>query len=556
MTVKIQRIADKAPPIEKSRRVVVLRASWETQEKLREWAQAQGFDLAWSYSGWPQHSHSFDFHVTIVASENEVRIPDEVRMIDPITVEADGYEVLGQERRVPCLKLSQHKTLTAIRDFFIEAFGVVPTFADYKPHISLSYNWDGEPPVESSSPSLPPFPLVFDLLMVGTIDDPVKANDAAGRSVKVLSHSDRAAISGTRRTKDGYLVTEARVARGGNIQDYYGHEIGEGEANQLFKVWRPDDEIFKAESLSTFAHKPITLDHPAIGVTPDNFRKEAVGHVGSEVLRDGEFVRVPLVVMDGKAIEAIETGTREISMGYDCELVMQSGTTPDGRSYDAFQRNIRINHCAVVKAGRAGPQCRIGDSFVRNTQQQKDTPAMKTVTIDGKAFEVTDEAAAAIQKLQADTKSTLSEAGPVLDQARALIAELKGQQEAADKAVADAKAEAEEAKKAVPTADAVAKMVSDLAAVVDAAKAIAPDLETKGLTADAVKAAAVKAVLGEDALKDKDAAYVSAAFDLIGRNANDADPVRAAIKSGVSMGDARTKAFDEFNQRYHTTMGR
>lgn len=552
----VDRTADKAEAIAKARRVVVLRASWETQEKMREWAQEQGFDLAWSYSGWPQHSHSFDFHVTIVASENEVRIPDEVRMIDPITVEADGYEVLGQDRRVPCLKLSQHKTLTAIRDFFIEAFGVVPTFADYKPHISLSYKWDGEPLVESSSPSLPPFPLVFDLLMVGTIDDPVKANDAAGRPIKVLSHSDRAAISGTRRTKDGYLVTEARVARGGNIQDYYGHEIGEGEANQLFKVWRPDDEIFKAESLSTFAHKPITLDHPAIGVTPDNFRKEAVGHVGSEVLRDGEFVRVPLVVMDGKAIEAIETGTREISMGYDCELVMQSGTTPDGRSYDAFQRNIRINHCAVVKAGRAGPQCRIGDSFVRNTQQQKDTPAMKTVTIDGKAFEVTDEAAVAIQKLQADTKSTLSEAGPVLDQARALIADLKGKQEEADKAVADAKAEAEEAKKAVPSADALAKMVSDLAAVVDAAKAIAPDLDTKGLTADAVKAAAVKAVLGEDALKDKDAAYVSAAFDLIGRNANDADPVRNAIKSGVSTGDARTKAFDEFNQRYHTTMGR
>lgn len=553
----VDRTADKAEASTKARRVVVLRASWETQEKLREWAQAQGFDLAWSYSGWPQHSQGFDFHVTIVASENQVRIPDEVRMIDPITVEAEGYEVFGKDRRVPCLKLAQHKALTAIRAFFVETFGVVPTFSDFKPHISLSYKWDGDPSVTESMPALPDFPLVFDLLMVARLDEPQKANDAAVGAIKVLAHADRAALSGTRRTKDGYLVTEARVARGGNIQDYLGREIGEGESDQVFKVWRPDDEIFKADSLSTFAHKPVTLNHPADGVSPENFRKEAIGHVGSEVIRDGEFVRVPLVIMDGEAIRAIEAGTREISMGYDCELVMQSGTTPDGRGYDGFQRNIRINHCAVVPAGRAGPDCRIGDRMRSPShQQQKDAATMKTVTIDGKAFEVTDEAAAAIQKLQADTKSTLSEAGPVLDQARALIADLKTKQDAADKAVADAKAETEDAKKLVPTADALAKMVADLADVVSAAKAIAPDLDIKGMTADAVKAATVKAVLGEDAMKGKDAAYIEAAFDLIGRNVDDADPVRAAIKSGVSMGDARTKAFDEFNQRYHTTMGR
>lgn len=365
--------------------------------------------------------------------------------------------------------------------------------------------------------------------------------------------------SGLKLTRDGYLVGDAKVARAGNVQQYYGHEIGVvgADASKLFGVYRDPDAVFDRDSMMSLAGRPVTRDHPRDGVNADNWKNLAIGQVGGVIRKDGEHVVAPMAIMDAAAAKEVSEGARSLSAGYTCTLIADEGVAADGTPYQYKQTGpIRFNHVAYLPNNnpRAG-NTRIGDQL-RTTQQQKDAANMKTVTIDGKAFEVTDEAAAAIQKLQADTKSTLSEAGPVLDQARALIADLKGKQEAADKAVADSKAEAEEAKKAVPSADAIAKMVSDLAAVVDAAKAIAPDLDTKGLTADAVKAAAVKAVLGEDALKDKDAAYVSAAFDLIGRNANDADPVRAAIKSGVKTGDARTKAFDEFNKRYEVTMGR
>lgn len=157
--------------------------------------------------------------------------------------------------------------------------------------------------------------------------------------MKEIEFFDKVAITGTRKTADGYLVTDARVARGDNIQEYFGHEIGEGEPNQLFRVWRPEAEIFKRDSLATFAHKPVTLGHPTVEVTPETWRRDAIGHVGSEVVRDGEFVRVPLVVMDVKAIEAIEAGTREISMGYACELVIEKGTTPEVRDRDR-PRNV------------------------------------------------------------------------------------------------------------------------------------------------------------------------------------------------------------------------
>lgn len=552
----LDRAADKAV-IEKARRVIVLRASWETQEKLREWAKEAGFDLAWSYSGWPQSSWSFDFHVTLVASANQVRIPDEVRIVDPLTVEAVGYDVLGQDRKVPVLKLEPNKTLIAMREFFITAYGVEPTFADFKPHISLSYKWDGEPDIVQSMPAMPAFPLVFDLLMVATIDEPSKPKNTDATSRKIMSASDRSPLSGTRRTADGYLVTEARVARGGNIQDYYGHEIGEGEPNQLFKIWRPEDEIFRADSLATFAHKPVTLDHPKIEVTPDNWRKEAVGNLGSEVVRDGEFVRVPMVIMDSDAIKAVEGGTREISMGYDCELVMQAGTTPDGRAYDAMQKNIRINHCAIVEAGRAGPACRIGDQL-RTPQQQKENAAMKTVTIDGKTFEVTDDVAAALSKDQATAKKTadtLADAVKVIEAATGTITDAKTAKADAEKVAKDAADAAEAAKKAVPTADQLHAMAVELQTTCDAAKKIAPDLDVKGKTVPAIKADAVSAKLGADAIKDKSADYIAAQFDMLSLVANDTDPAADALAKGGTK-DGKATAFTDFHKRYETTMGR
>ena len=539
MTTLKDRAVASPDMIEKARRVVMLRAKWETQDKLREWAKGEGFDLAWSHSGWPQHSSDFDFHITLVFTENAVRIEDGVRLIEPVTVTPKGFAVFGDN--TPGLELEPNKTLTAIREFFVATFGAKPTYPDFRPHISLSYNWKGAPDVVQTMPALPDFPLVFDLLMVAQIkDEPKPAKDAAPVARKSMHAADKAAISGTRRTTDGYLVTEARVARGGNIQDYYGHEIGEGEPNQLFKVWRPEDEIFRADSLATFAHKPVTLEHPAIEVTPETWRREAVGHVGSEVVRDGEFVRVPLVVMDGGAIDAIEGGTREISMGYDCELVMQAGVTEDGRAYDGFQRNIRINHCAIVAAGRAGPACRIGDSAKRSTTTERGS-TMKTVTIDGKTFEVAEDVAAALAK--GTITDTIAAAGKAVSDATAEIATLKKRAEDAEKAAADAKALAD----AAPTAAQIADMAAELADVIAAAKTVAPKLDTKGKTAVAIKREVVSGKLG-DAAKDKSDDYIAAMFDAILANTNDADPIADAIKGGNGkVADAGKKAADAYD---------
>lgn len=180
--------------------------------------------------------------------------------------------------------------------------------------------------------------------------------------------TDRAAVSGTHRTGDGYLATQARISRTG-IQIYSGAEVGREDLTTV-RVYRSPEEVFAPAAMSSAAHKPMTVDHPADSVTSRSWRDKAVGWTGEAVTRDGDTIRVPMMIADADAIAAIESGKRELSCGYTCQLDWTPGTTPAGEAYDARQVGIRLNHVAIVAAGRAGAQCRIGDaagaSFLRD----------------------------------------------------------------------------------------------------------------------------------------------------------------------------------------------
>lgn len=173
---------------------------------------------------------------------------------------------------------------------------------------------------------------------------------------------DRLTIDGTRRTRDGYLAVNARVARAGNVQTYLGSEVGRPDVATV-RVFRPESEVFDKDTLASFAHRPVTLGHPSSQVTADTWRSVAKGWSDGEVARDGEFVRISMLLADADAIRAVELGTRQISLGYDCELIWGDGITPTGEAYDAKQVRIRGNHVALVEAARGGPELRIGDSM-------------------------------------------------------------------------------------------------------------------------------------------------------------------------------------------------
>jgi len=175
---------------------------------------------------------------------------------------------------------------------------------------------------------------------------------------------DKLTIDTKRRTHDGYLTVNARVARADNVQTYLGSEVGKPEMATV-RVFRPANEVFSADTMQSFAHRPVTLGHPDTSVTSANWKDVAKGWSDGEVARDGDFIRVSMLLADAGTIQAVEDGTRELSMGYDCSLDWTAGVSPSGEAYDAVQRGIRSNHIAVVQQARGGPELRLGDSADR-----------------------------------------------------------------------------------------------------------------------------------------------------------------------------------------------
>lgn len=175
----------------------------------------------------------------------------------------------------------------------------------------------------------------------------------------VLTIDDAAQV---RFTDAGYMVAAPKVARIG-IQLYYGRELGRtgDDANKIFRVLRPEDSVFNKESLASYAYKPLTDDHPPENVDASNWKKYSKGQMSGDVARDGEGVRVPMVLMDGTLIDKYKAGKKQLSVGYDCEITFQTGTDPKFGMFDAIQGPPHVNHVAVVDAGRAGPEYALGD---------------------------------------------------------------------------------------------------------------------------------------------------------------------------------------------------
>ncbi len=72
-----------------------------------------------------------------------------------------------------------------------------------------------------------------------------------------------------------------------------------------------------------------------------------------------------------------------MSLGYGALLIVEQGTAPDGTPYQAKFINFIGNHVALVKYGRCGGDCRIGD------EKQTEGKTME-VSVNGIRFDIGD----------------------------------------------------------------------------------------------------------------------------------------------------------------------
>ena len=337
--------------------------------------------------------------------------------------------------------------------------------------------------------------------------------------------------------ENGFLVDTPVVARLG-VQVYY---MDDGRTVREF---RPAEEVFKDESLASYQGKPMTLDH--VFVNSENAKEVVVGSVTGKAEPLGSSVVAPIVVYDNKAIqEAMAGNAKELSVGYSAildetpgwgdpitgEYILKSDAdeqfdAPEGwQEFDAIQRNIKVNHLAMVYRGRAGIAKLNMDGEQENpyttdvdiNKEDKQEMTVK-IKLDGaQEFEVATEVASHIEALNAKADTAIAERDTLKAKVDAMPAEIEA-------AVAKAKADA----------DALAALV---------AVAAEAGVKADGLDAKGIKVAYVKEISGLD-VSEKSDAYIDAAFDIAKESDKMAEVRKATTASDKSDSADEPKKLD------------
>ena len=119
---------------------------------------------------------------------------------------------------------------------------------------------------------------------------------------------------------------------------------------------RLPEDVFSPESLRSYKGSPVVLTHEAGLIDKNNVAENQIGTVLSEGERSGDDVKAEIIIHDTDAMRS--AGLKELSLGYNLDLDETPGVW-NGQRYDAIQRNIRINHLALVREARAGEQARL-----------------------------------------------------------------------------------------------------------------------------------------------------------------------------------------------------
>jgi hypothetical protein len=359
-------------------------------------------------------------------------------------------------------------------------------------------------------------------------------------------------------TAEGYLVADALVGRANNIQAYRAAELGltDRDPNETVRVFRPEKEVFATDSLETLTRLPITLNHPVkdgqgVMVDANNWREFVRGESGEEILRDGEFIRVPVRITDAGAVTSVQRTHPEFSLGYTCKIDPTPGVY-DGQPYDASVTDIRYNHLAACAVARGGAELRITDE---RTVAQGAT-AVNTRTINGIAVNLTDAAAvaSAIDTLIADRDSAALD----LKAAQETIVARDASIVAKDAEIAGLKTQLADASDPARLRDAAAEH----AKVLENAKRLGATVTDAMSTTDARRAAV--AVKMGDAAKDYGDDHTKIAFDTLVANLGDAappasDPLKTVLGDAANVVDAaadfaaaRAARFDRLHNGHRT----
>jgi hypothetical protein len=369
------------------------------------------------------------------------------------------------------------------------------------------------------------------------------------------TYYDRSPMGSVTKTPEGYLQFDAAATRSG-IFIYHQPD------GSVRRAYRAPSEVFKSDSMASFALKPIINNHE-MGLTPkitaDNVKQYQIGSIGENIRRDGTYMRITGIIMDKAGIQAVNDGRRGLSLAYDSEDIDEPGITEDGQEYDYRQTKIRGNHLAIVDRGRAGPVAVLNMDTADIEETGKKPESLFTqrsrlmkYNLDGVEIDAPESIVNALVKARTD-----------LGTSQATVNTLTQDKATAKTSLDSVTAERDAAKsevvklKAIDTNKLIQDGVAARIALVESAVLVCDAADLKGKTDAEIRLLVIKKVFPEMNMDGKSADYVGAMFDAAIKS-GDTEQRRSALakqrRAATSMDKGDGEDVDDKDQKNANTM--
>ena len=145
---------------------------------------------------------------------------------------------------------------------------------------------------------------------------------------------------------------------------YLGSSIGAPDPDEVYMVYRPEEELSDPEAIDSFKLIPWVDDHTMLGGEDDGLtpaeEKGIHGTTGEDVYFEYPYLYANIKLYSESHEDAVDLGKKELSLGYRCAYEEKSGKFK-GEEYQYIQRTLRGNHIASVDEGRMGPEVAVLD---------------------------------------------------------------------------------------------------------------------------------------------------------------------------------------------------
>lgn len=308
-------------------------------------------------------------------------------------------------------------------------------------------------------------------------------------------------------TPEGFLLGRAVLTNVG----VFTYKNKDGSVRREF---RPPEEVFARDSLDSYVGKPVTNNHPTILVDSTNIDKYEKGTIMGPISHDEYHVSAQVLVNRTDTIADVKMGKTALSCGYKVRLDWTPGVWM-GVEYDCVQRNIRVNHVAIVEKGRAGDAARLrmdseSTSYFEPTVKEARMPdELRTINLDGVDYKSEDAVINAFKSEKTRADSIQVKLDALSTEKSTVEAErdaLKEKMDSLEKELAETKATK------LDSVEIDARVNSRLALIAVATKA---NVEVKNDMDDkALRVAVIKSVSPTANMDGKDDVYIMARYDL------------------------------------------